>query len=242
WAPWLVGPAVALAGTGTIMLAEDIALSQVGDVTVAVVVDHEVEQKVVHNSRSRNRTVHTHTYSLEGTDGRPLEQPMVYRGEGGYDDIDIGDDITVLVDPQGRAETELADNVDIGADIAILVVGSVATIGAFGILVLVVGLNGRLHRHRRRIGVTAWGASAAPRWPVHGRRERTGHRYAGFCRRVGHPSRLTVICLGPMSPSASSDPPDDSASSLERRLSDLAPDGVCPAASVTRHPGGLFHH
>lgn len=155
WAPWLVGPAVALAGTGTIMLAEDIALSQVGDVTEAVVVDHEVEQKVVHNSRSRNRTVHTHTYSLEGADGRPLEQPMVYRGEGGYDDIDIGDDITVLVDPQGRAETELADNVDIGADIAILVVGSVATIGAFGILVLVVGLNGRLHRHRRRIGVTA---------------------------------------------------------------------------------------
>src|SRR5699024_4972448 len=156
------------------------------------------------------------TYSLEGTDGRPLEQPMVYRGEGGYDDIDIGDDITVLVDPQGRAETELADNVDIGADIAILVVGSVATIGAFGILVLVVGL--------------------------HGRGERTGHRYAGFCRRVGHPSRLTVICLGPMSPSASSDPPDDSASSLERRLSDLAPDRVCPAASVTRHPGGLLHH
>src|SRR5699024_1950059 len=46
----------------------------------------------------------------------------------------------------------------------------------------------------------------------------------------------------PMSPSASSDPPDDSASSLERRLSDLAPDGVCPAASVTRHPGGLLHH
>lgn len=155
WAPWLVAPAVALAGTGTIMLAEDIALSQVGDVTEAVVVDHEVEQKVVHNSRSRNRTVHTHTYSLEGADGRPLEQPMVYRGEGGYDDIDIGDDITVLVDPQGRAETELADNVDIGTDIAILVVGSVATIGAFGILVLVVGLNGRLHRHRRRIGVTA---------------------------------------------------------------------------------------
>src|SRR5690625_1037852 len=107
WAPWLVGPAVALAGTGTIMLAEDTALSQGGDVTEAVVVDHGVEQKVVHNSRSRNRTVHTHTYSLEGTDGRPLEQPMVYRGEGGYDDIDIGDDITVLVDPQGRAETEL---------------------------------------------------------------------------------------------------------------------------------------
>src|SRR5699024_9784521 len=121
----------------------------------AVVVDHEVEQKVVHNSRSRNRTVHTHTYSLEGTDGRPLEQPMVYRGEGGYDDIDIGDDITVLVDPQGRAETGFADDVDSATDTATRVVGSVATIGAYGIRVLVVGLNGRLHRPRRRLGVTA---------------------------------------------------------------------------------------
>src|SRR5699024_10922406 len=106
-------------------------------------------------SRSRNRTVHTHTYSLEGTDGRPLEQPMVYRGEGGYDDIDIGDDITMLVDPHCRAETELADNVDIGTDSGNLVVGRVAMFCAFGIRVLVVGLNGRLHRHRRRIGVTA---------------------------------------------------------------------------------------
>lgn len=45
-----------------------------------------------------------------------------------------------------------------------------------------------------------------------------------------------------MLPPASSNPPDDSASSLERRLSDLAPDGVYPAATVTRRPGGLLHH
>ncbi len=153
WAPWLIGPAVALAGLGTIMLAEDIALSQVGEVTEAVVIDHDIEQKVVHVSRSRDRTVHTHTYALEDAEGRPLD-PLVYRGEGGYDGVDVGDDITVLVDPQGRAETEPAENIDIGADIAILIIGGLAAIGAFGILMLVVGLNGRLHRPRRETGVT----------------------------------------------------------------------------------------
>ncbi|WP_209326108.1 hypothetical protein [Brevibacterium renqingii] len=75
-------------------------------------------RKVLDSTSRKHRTVDTLTYSLDDTDGRPLKQPLIYRGEDGY----------------------------------VLVVGGVAAIGAFGILVLVVGLNGRLLRQHAQAG------------------------------------------------------------------------------------------
>lgn len=150
WPLWLVAPAVAIAGIGTIMLAEDLALSEVGELTEVVVVSHDVEQETVHDSNDPGgREVYTHEYTLEKTDGTPVDQPMTYRGKDGFDDIDEGDTITVMIDPAGKAPTEPADEVDVPADIGILVVGTVLTIGAFGVCTLVVALRPREPRRVR---------------------------------------------------------------------------------------------
>lgn len=143
WPLWLVGPAVAIAGIGTIMLAEDLALAKVGELTEVVVVDHTVKHETVHDSTDPSRDIYTHEYTLEKTDGTPVDQPMIYRGKDGFDDIDEGDTITVMIDPAGNAPTEPADQVDLPADIGILIVGSVLSIGAFGVCVLVAALRSR---------------------------------------------------------------------------------------------------
>ena len=53
---------------------------------------------------------------------------------------------------------------------------------------------------------------------------------------------MTAISLGTTLPQPSSGLPGNSASSLKRSLSDLAPDEVYPASPITRAPGGLLHH
>lgn len=145
WLLWFAGPAVALAALGTVMLAEDLALSKDGELTEALVIDHTLDVDTVHDANG-SRTVYVHEYVLEGEDGQRLAQPMEYRGESGFDGIDEGDTITVLVDPAGRAPTQPADQVDIGADVGILSVGAVLSLGAFGICMLVVGMRGRIIR------------------------------------------------------------------------------------------------
>ncbi|MGC2938860.1 MULTISPECIES: hypothetical protein [unclassified Brevibacterium] len=141
WAYWYTGPFVAIALVGTVMLAEDVALSQAGDLTEVVVVDHDVEVKVEHNPNGRHpRKVYTHTYSLERTDGGPVDEPMIYRGKNGFDDFDEGDTISVLIDPEGKAPTKPAEDIDFGADIGVLVTGLVTSGIVFficGIVVLV---------------------------------------------------------------------------------------------------------
>lgn len=128
WAYWYTGPVVAIALIGTVMLAEDVALSQSGEVTEVVVVDHKVEVKTRHDSNSsRSRKAYTHTYTLERTDGSPVAEPLIYRGKDGFDDFDEGDTITVLIDPEGTAPTQPVDDVDLGTDIGVLVTGLVAS-------------------------------------------------------------------------------------------------------------------
>src|SRR5699024_3917756 len=52
----------------------------------------------------------------------------------------------------------------------------------------------------------------------------------------------TTSCLGPLAPAAARAAPDGfGRAALERRLSDLAPGGVCIAAAVTCGTGGLLH-
>jgi len=53
---------------------------------------------------------------------------------------------------------------------------------------------------------------------------------------------VTASLSGLRCRSPSSGLPGNSASSLERSLSDLAPDEVYPASPITRAPGGLLHH
>ena len=127
WVGWLGIPAAGLFGIGTMMLSEDIGLDRAGERVEAVVVDHSVE---VHEGAKGKS--YTHHYSLENADGRPLDEPMLFRGKGGFDGVDEGTTIEVLVDPDGEVPTKPADSVDFGADIAALVVGFLAVIGVFG--------------------------------------------------------------------------------------------------------------
>lgn len=134
---WYTGPVVAIALIGTVMLAEDVALSQAGELTEVVVVDHEVDVKVQRDSHGRHpRKVYTHTYSLERTDGSPVAEPMTFRGKDGFDDFDEGDTISVLIDPEGKAPTQPAADVDFAADIGVLVTGLVTS----GIVFLICGI------------------------------------------------------------------------------------------------------
>ena len=139
---WYTGPFVAIALIGTVMLGEDLALSQAGELTEVVVADHKVEQKTVRNSNPRrSRQVYVHTYSLERADGTPVAEPLIYRGKDGYDDFDEGDTISVLIDPEGKAPTKPAEDVDLPADIGILVTGLVTSGIVFLICLIVVLLR-----------------------------------------------------------------------------------------------------
>lgn len=142
WAYWFTGPFVAIAFIGTVMLAEDVALSQAGEVTEVVVTDHKVDVTTEHDSNGRHaRKVYTHTYSLERTDGSPVAEPLTYRGKDGFDDFDTGDTISVLIDPEGRAPTKPAEDVDLPADIGVLVTGLVTSGIVFLICLIVVLLR-----------------------------------------------------------------------------------------------------
>ena len=139
---WYTGPFVAIALIGTVMLGEDLALSQAGELTEVVVADHKVEQKTVRSSNPpRARQVYVHTYSLERADGTPVAEPLIYRGKDGYDDFDEGDTISVLIDPEGKAPTKPAEDVDLPADIGILVTGLVTSGIVFLICLIVVLLR-----------------------------------------------------------------------------------------------------
>lgn len=136
WVLWLVVPALVMTGLGTVMLAENLGISRTNDVTEVVVVGHTVEEKKVHDRNNpAGRMVYTHEYRLEHTDGTPTEKPMIYRGPEGYEDIDKGDTVTVLLDPEGNAPTEPAESIDIGADIGITVVGLIILAGTYAMCV-----------------------------------------------------------------------------------------------------------
>lgn len=142
WVLWLAVPAFALAGLGAVMLAEDLGVSRTGELTEVVIVDHTVDVQTSHDSNSpEGRKAYTHKYTVEHPDGAPIEKPMIYRGEDGYDDFDTSDTITAFIDPEGSAPTEPAENVNIGADIAVLVVGLVAVIGVYGMCSLLLLLR-----------------------------------------------------------------------------------------------------
>ena len=127
WVAWLGPAAVGLAGIGAMMLAEDLALETSGEQVEAVVVDHTVDVQEGAKGES-----YTHHYTVQrADDGHPLEE-MVYRGKDGFDDVEEGTTIAVIVDPDGRSPTKPADSVDIGAGIAVLSVGLLAVTALFG--------------------------------------------------------------------------------------------------------------
>lgn len=135
WTYWLIVPTVAIAGIGALMLGEDLALDRTGELTDVTVTSHTVDT----SRNSDGNLVYVHTYTLEGEDGSLIAEPMIYRGEDGFDGIDEGSRITVLIDPEGKAPTEPAENVDLGTDIGILTVGTVTStlVMAVGALVIV---------------------------------------------------------------------------------------------------------
>lgn len=138
WVYWVVGPVVAVAALGSVMSAEDLSLMRAGEPTDVVVVDHSVDVENRHGSGGgRDRKAYTHEYTLKGTDGREIDQTLVYRGKDGFDGIDEGDTITVMIDPEGQVPPELAERVDLGTDLALVIVGLVASTGLFVVCGLV---------------------------------------------------------------------------------------------------------
>ncbi|GEB23326.1 hypothetical protein CIK58_00135 [Brevibacterium aurantiacum] len=154
WVLWFAVPAFALAGLGSIMLAEDLGISRVGELTEVVVVDHTSEVKTVHDSTDPGgRKVYTHEYTLQHTDGSPIEEPMIYRGKDGFEEFDTGDTISVLIGADGNAPIEPAESIDFADDIAILVVGVLLSAGVYLMCALLLLFGNRRYREDR------WGAA-----------------------------------------------------------------------------------
>ncbi len=135
WAYIYTTPFVAFALLGVIMLGEDMALTKVGEPTEVVVLEDHLEQKTERDSTGSHQ-VYTHEYTLERTDGSPVDEQMIYRGRNGYDGFSEGDTITVLIDPDGEAPIQPADEIDVDADIGITAVGVVTS----GIVFLICGI------------------------------------------------------------------------------------------------------
>lgn len=151
WVLWFVVPALALIALGTIMLAEDLAVSRDGELTEVVIVDHTLDVETVHDSGGRSRQAYTHEYAMERTDGTPVEEPLLYRGQDGYD-FEEGETITVLIDPDGHAPATPAQSVDFGADAGMMIVGLFAVIGANGVCSLLLLKDAIRGRGRRSFG------------------------------------------------------------------------------------------
>jgi hypothetical protein len=137
WAYIYTTPFVAFALLGAAFLGEDMALAKVGEPTEVVVVEDHLEQKTERDS-SGSHQVYTHEYTLEHTDGTPVDELMIYRGKEGYDSFDEGDTITVLLDPAGEAPAQPADEVDVDSDIGVIVLGVVTSGIVFFICLIVV--------------------------------------------------------------------------------------------------------
>ncbi|WP_231440756.1 hypothetical protein [Brevibacterium zhoupengii] len=146
WVLWLAVPAFGLTGLGAIMLAEDLGISRVGEVTEVVVVDHTSEVKTVHDSTEPGgRKVYRHEYSLQHIDGSPIDEPLIYRGQDGFEEFDTGDTINVLIDPDGNAPIEPAESIDFAADVALLIVGVLLSAGVYLMCALLLLFGNRRH-------------------------------------------------------------------------------------------------
>lgn len=118
-------PSAAVTATGVLLLAQNVALIDAGRRTDVVVTAHEVDREM-----NMNGPVYNHHYTLRRADGRPLGQEMVHRGDSsGYDGVEKGKTITVLVDPSGRAPVKPADDVDVSAGVGLSVIGGLALSG-----------------------------------------------------------------------------------------------------------------
>lgn len=128
WLPWVMIPAFLLTGLGALMLAEDLAIDRDGEAKDVVVSDHTVTSDWVHSGNVTYKR-YEHEYTLQGADGRRIEQSMIYRGKNGYDGLEKGARTTVLLDPDGKAPPQPLERVDPGAGLGILIVGGVLSTG-----------------------------------------------------------------------------------------------------------------
>lgn len=111
----------ALGTLGTAALPANLALAESGQRVEATVVDDVVTNPWVSGMRTTS-----HKYVLRRPDGRPLGQDLVAASDSGHE-LDVGDAVTVLVDPDGKVPVMLADKVDPGAFLTAAVTGVVAT-------------------------------------------------------------------------------------------------------------------
>lgn len=106
---------------GAASLGTDLALTRDGESVEARVVDILVDQT---NHREGEEAWRT-TYEFEAVDdGRELGS-IDYRGGKDAYGYDVGDEVDLLVDPDGEVPPKLEEKVDVGTDIAMLVLGAV---------------------------------------------------------------------------------------------------------------------
>ena len=125
----LTGIPIGLAGlflmAGTADLGPDMALESAGEPVEVVVTDVTRKVERQRGTEGRSREVVTYTYRFTRLDGGPQPDQIIYRGDGGYDGVYEGGRTTLLIDPSGRLENQLASEVDSTTSLSIVIVGMV---------------------------------------------------------------------------------------------------------------------
>lgn len=115
---------------GSVQLAPEAVLQQRGVAQQVTITDVQTSGK-------------RHEFALRGDSG-PLDEPLVYRGSApGYR---VGQQLTVLTDPQGQVELADAEKVDVGGKRSMLVLGAVG----WTLFALLAGWRGHVRRARGR--------------------------------------------------------------------------------------------
>jgi hypothetical protein len=153
WAMWAVTLALVLAGTGALMLAESLGTVRGTEPAEVTVVSHTMETKEEGWDRTHRRehNSYVHRYTLKKADGSVLEEPLVFYGSAGYDGVDKGKTITVLIDPDDGTPLRPTGALHIELGTTLTVLGLITVFCSLGMCALLVHRDAnRAHdRHSR---------------------------------------------------------------------------------------------
>lgn len=150
WAMWAVTLALVLASTGAVMLAESLGTVRDTEPTEVTVVGHTMETKEEGWDRTHKRehNSYVHRYTLKKADGSVLEKPLVFYGSAGYDGVDKGKTITVLIDPDDGKPLRPAGGLHIGLGTMLAVLGLITVFCSFGMCALLIHRDTKRARDR----------------------------------------------------------------------------------------------
>jgi hypothetical protein len=151
WATWATVAAIVLFGVGALLLSENLGTVRGAEPTDVVVVKEKFETKEEGRDRTHGRKHNSYknVYELEKTDGTPIEEPLVFFGEAGYEGVHEGHTATVLIDSDGTPLRPVGSlHIDLGKDLTLF--GLIAVLGTFGMcsLLLVRDMNSARSAHQ----------------------------------------------------------------------------------------------